>query len=145
MTDFGVYAGLFAIAFLAATILPAQSEAGLSALLLAGDRPVLLLVAVASAGNTLGAVVNWLLGRFIERFRGRRWFPASPAQVERASGWYRRYGYWSLLLSWVPFIGDPLTLVAGLLREPLWRFLALVTLAKTGRYVVVAMIVLQWV
>jgi membrane protein YqaA with SNARE-associated domain len=101
-----------------------------------------LLIAVASAGNTLGAVVNWLLGRGIERLSGRKWFPAKPAELARARRWYERYGRWSLLLSWVPFIGDPLTVIAGTLKEPLWSFLVLVAIAKTGRYLVVAALTL---
>ena len=138
MAELGVYAGLFLVAFLAATILPAQSELGLAGLVLSGDHSVVLLVAVASAGNTLGAVVNWALGRGLERFAGRRWFPVKPKQLERAASWCRRYGRWSLLLSWAPVIGDPLTVAAGVLREPLASFLLLVAIAKTGRYVVVA-------
>ena len=134
MTDLSAYLGLFAIALVAATILPAQSEAALVALLVAGGQPVWALVAAASAGNVLGAVVNWALGRGIERFRDRSWFPVRPAMLVRAEDWYRRWGRWSLLLSWAPFGGDALTVVAGVLREPLWSFLALVTVAKTGRY-----------
>ncbi len=144
MTAFGVYAGLFAIAFLAATIFPAQSELGLSALLLGGEHPVWALLAAASLGNTLGAVVNWVIGRGIEKFRHRRWFPASEAQLARATRWYSRWGRWSLLLSWMPFGGDALTLVAGVLREPLPSFLTLVAAAKTLRYLAVAALVLQW-
>jgi membrane protein YqaA with SNARE-associated domain len=129
--------GLFAIAFVAATILPAQSEAAMVGLQLAG-YPVVLLVVVASIGNTLGAVVNWALGRGVERFRDQRWFPASPSSLDRASAWYRRWGRWSLLLSWAPIGGDALTVAAGVLREPFWSFLLLVAIAKTGRYVVLA-------
>jgi membrane protein YqaA with SNARE-associated domain len=142
MAELGAYGGLFLVAFLAATILPAQSEAGLAGLLLTGDFSPVLLIAVASLGNTLGAVVNWGLGRGIDRFIGRRWFPVKPEALERASGWYRRYSKWSLLLSWAPFIGDPLTVVAGVLREPIVPFLLLVALAKTGRYLVVAVLTL---
>ncbi|GAB4391573.1 MAG: YqaA family protein [Kiloniellaceae bacterium] len=142
MADLGVYAGLFLVAFLAATILPAQSEAGLAGLILAGDYSVAALIAVASLGNTLGAVVNWALGRGVDRFSDRRWFPVKPARLERAARWYRRYGKWSLLLSWAPFIGDPLTLAAGVLREPFASFLLLVAIAKTGRYLVVAALAL---
>ena len=131
--------GLFAIAFVAATILPAQSEATLVGMQLAG-YPVVLLVAVASLGNTLGAVVNWLLGRGVERLRDRKWFPVSPQMLTKAQGWYHRYGRWSLLLSWAPVIGDPLTVVAGVLREPLWSFVVLVTIAKTARYAVLALV-----
>lgn len=135
MTDLAAYAGLFLTAFVAATILPMQSEAVLVGLLLT-DRPPWLLVTVASAGNVLGSVVNWLLGRGIERFRDRKWFPASGAGLARAQRWYGRFGKWSLLLSWVPIIGDPLTVVAGVLREPFPMFLLLVTVAKVGRYLV---------
>lgn len=137
MDVFVAFSGLFALAFVAATILPAQSEAALVGLQIAG-YPVLPLIAVASLGNTLGAVVNWALGRWVERFRDRRWFPVSPAALDRASGWYRRWGRWSLLLSWAPIGGDALTVAAGVLREPFWSFLILVALAKTGRYVVLA-------
>lgn len=140
--DIAAYSGLFAVAFLAATILPAQSELGLAGLILSGDYGVPLLIAVASLGNTLGAAVNWALGRWIERFRDRRWFPARPEQLDKAVGWYHRYGRWSLLLSWMPFIGDPLTLAAGVLREPFWSFLAIVAFAKTARYLAVAAITL---
>jgi membrane protein YqaA with SNARE-associated domain len=144
MVDFGAYAGLFGIAFLAATVLPAQSELGLAGLILSGDYSVPILIGVASVGNTLGAVVNWGLGRGIDKYHDRKWFPVSPRQLEKATRWYHKYGRWSLLLSWVPIIGDPLTLAAGVLREPLTTFLALVVVAKTARYIVVAMLVMNW-
>ncbi len=135
--------GLFGAALIAATVIPAQSEAVLVAMLLAGTYPVWLLLVVASAGNVLGAIINWGLGRYAATFSQRRWFPASPAQMERAAGWYRRWGYLSLLGSWLPIVGDPITVAAGFLHEPLWRFTLLVTLAKTGRYVAVAAVTLQ--
>jgi membrane protein YqaA with SNARE-associated domain len=138
MTGLAIYAGLFAMSFIAATIFPMQSEAGLVALILTGKYSIVLLVAVASAGNVLGSLLNWLLGRGIERFRDRRWFPVGGAALDRAQGWYRRYGKWSLLASWLPVVGDPITVVAGVLKEPLPTFLALVTIAKTARYAVLA-------
>lgn len=138
MDDLTVLGGLFAIAFVAATILPAQSEAALVGLLVSGTHSPVLLVAVASLGNVLGAVVNWALGRGVERFRDRKWFPVGPASLDRATGWYRKWGRWSLLLSWVPIGGDALTVAAGVLCEPLWSFVVLVTIAKTARYIVVA-------
>ncbi|HWV41487.1 YqaA family protein [Pseudorhodoplanes sp.] len=134
MTALTAYAGLFAVAFIAATILPAQSEVALVGLLLSGQFSPWLLIAVASAGNILGSCVNWLVGGFAERFRDRKWFPVSPRALDKAQGWYHRYGRWSLLLSWVPVIGDPLTVAAGFLREPFWSFLILVSIAKTARY-----------
>ncbi|MEX3314670.1 YqaA family protein [Sulfitobacter sp. PS-8MA] len=129
---------LFAAAFFAATLIPAQSEAVLLGLIWAEAHPVALLLLVATAGNVLGSLVNWLLGRYLALVATRRWFPFSPAQLRRASDWYQRWGYWSLLASWMPLIGDPLTLAAGVLKEPLWRFLLIVTLAKGGRYLLLA-------
>jgi membrane protein YqaA with SNARE-associated domain len=144
MIDLAAYAGLFLAAFVAATILPMQSEAALVGLLLADYRPGPL-IAVASAGNVLGSVANWLLGRWIEHFRGRPWFPASQEALERAQRWYHRYGRWSLLLSWAPIVGDPLTVIAGVMREPFPMFLLLVAIAKVGRYLALAAITLSWV
>lgn len=141
---FGTLGGLFLAAFLAATILPAQSEAGLAALILAAPSSVSLLVITASLGNILGSVVNWCFGRSLTGFTDRAWVPANAGQLARATGWYNKYGRWSLLLSWVPIIGDPLTVVAGVMREPLPRFLLIVGIAKTARYVVVAALALQW-
>ncbi|MFT5782207.1 MAG: membrane protein YqaA with SNARE-associated domain [Pseudomonas sp.] len=136
------YIGLFVLALLAATLLPMQSEAGLVALLLSDNYSVIGLLLAAISGNTLGSSINWWLGRSLNRFQGRRWFPVSPAQLLRAQGWYQRYGRWSLLLSWLPIVGDPLTLVAGVMREPLPGFLLLVLLAKSARYLLLAAVVL---
>lgn len=138
------YIGLFASALIAATILPMQSEAVLVGLLSAGGHPVAWLLIVATIGNVLGSVVNWGLGRFLLRFRDHRWFPASDRQLTRAEDWYRRYGRWSLLASWLPVIGDPITVVAGILREPIVPFLLLVTLAKGTRYLILAAATLAW-
>lgn len=143
--DFSAYLGLFLSAFGAASLLPLQSEAVLVGLLLGGSQPVFALLLVASLGNVLGSVLNAALGRGLERFHDRRWFPVSQARLERAKATYRRYGRWSLLLSWVPLIGDPLTLVAGVMREPWWSFILLVSLAKVGRYLVLAAITLSWI
>ena len=138
-TDLAAYAGLFLAAFVAATLLPAQSEAVLAGLILSESHRVWLLVLVASVGNVLGSLVNWALGRGIERFRHARWFPVGEAALARAERWYRRWGRWSLLLSWAPIIGDPITVAAGVLRTPLKVFLPLVILAKAGRYSVLAL------
>jgi membrane protein YqaA with SNARE-associated domain len=143
MADPFAYVGLFLAAFLAATLLPMQSEAVLAALLVAGGQPVVALLVVASLGNVLGATLNWGLGRWLWQARDSRWFPASPARLGQAEHWYRRYGRWSLLFSWLPIVDDPLTLVAGLLREPLPVFLLLVTIGKVGRYLLVAKLALQ--
>ena len=99
--------------------------------------PVGVLILVASAGNVLGAVVNFLLGRAVERFRHRRWFPVSEGALSRAQDLWGRWGVWTLLLSWAP-LGDAFTVVAGMMRTPPWLFLLLVTVAKAGRYAVLA-------
>jgi len=129
--------GLFTAAFLAATILPAQSELVFAALQVQGLHPVASLVAIATLGNVLGACVTYAMGRAVERFRDRPWFPASPAQLDRAQGWYGRWGAASLLLSWAPG-GDLFTLMAGVMRLSIPVFLILTILAKGGRYLVLA-------
>lgn len=128
--------GLFAAAFLAATPIPMQSEVVFLALQAAG-WPALALVVVASVGNVLGSCVTFAIGRGAETFRNRRWFPLTPDAMARAQGWWQRWGLWSLLVSWAPG-GDVLVALAGLMRVPLWQFLALVTLAKTARYAALA-------
>ncbi len=129
--------GMFAAALGAATLLPFQSEIVFVGLQARGIVPLWLLLAVASLGNVLGSAVNYVMGRGIERFRDRKWFPVTRGQLDRAQDWYARWGVWSLLLSWAPF-GDAITVVAGVLRTPVWTFLVLVTLAKTGRYAILA-------
>ncbi|MDP2697618.1 YqaA family protein [Thalassospira sp.] len=129
---------LFLSAFTSATILPGTSEAALVALVTTGEHAVWLLVAIATAGNVLGSLVNWGLGLWIEHFRHKRWFPVSPTQYERAERWFNRYGLWALLFAWLPVIGDPLTLVAGALRVKFWPFVVLVTLGKAARYAMIS-------
>ena len=131
--------GLFLAAFVAATLLPAQSELVLAALLIEGSFSPILLITIATIGNVLGSVVNWFIGRFLMNFTDRRWFPFTADQISRAQAGYQRYGWWSLLASWVPIIGDPLTLIAGTMKEPFWRFLLVVTIAKSGRYIALAL------
>ena len=138
------YGALFLSALMAASFLPMQSEAVLIGLLVARQEPVASLLVIATLGNVLGAVVNWVLGRALRRFEGRAWFPASQEQLQRAQRWYLRYGRWSLLGSWLPIVGDPITVVAGALRESFWPFVALVTLAKGGRYIVLTAMTVPW-
>ena len=130
------YLLLFASAFLAATILPFYSEVVLFAMIRAGE-PAGLLLAVAAVGNTLGSVVNWVLGRYLLHFQHKKWFYFKPEQIEKMQVWFQRYGVWSLLLAWMPIGGDPLTLVAGIIRVKLWLFIVLVGIGKTLRYVAV--------
>lgn len=131
--------GLFVAAFVAATIVPFQSEIVFVALQAAKTVPVWTLIIVASIGNTLGALVNYYIGQGITRFEGKRWFPATPAQMARAEAWFARWGIWVLLVSWLP-VGDVMTVVAGVMRTPVWLFLLLVGIAKTSRYVGLALL-----
>ena len=137
LTDAAALGGLFLAAFGAATILPFQSEVVFVGLQLGNAAPVGLIVLVASVGNILGAVVNYVLGIWLEHYRHRRWFPVSEAQLARAQRAYARWGVWTLLLSWAP-LGDAFTVIAGVMRTHWAVFLALVTIAKTGRYIVLA-------
>jgi len=131
--EFAGLGGLFLAAFIAATLFPASSEAVLGGLVVSGAYDPWLLIAVASAGNILGASVNWALGRWASTtpwVRGNR-------HLARAFAWFRRFGVWSLLLSWLPVIGDPLTLAAGLARLSFIRFLVPVAIGKVARYLAV--------
>lgn len=132
----GTYVAVFLSSFFAATIIPFYSEIAVTGALAAGAEPVPL-IAVATLGNTLGAVVGWWLGRLLLRFRDRRWFPASARELERAQRWFQRFGVWSLLLAWLPLGGDALTVVAGVMRVRLDVFVVLVGIGKGLRYVVV--------
>jgi membrane protein YqaA with SNARE-associated domain len=131
--------GLFAAAFAAATIIPFQSEVVFVALQVAGRVPVAWLIIIASIGNTLGALVNYYIGFGITRFEGKSWFPATPAQMASAELWFQRWGVWVLLVSWLPG-GDVMTVMAGVMRTSLWRFVVLVGIAKTSRYIGLALI-----
>lgn len=132
---------LFLSALLAATLLPVQSELVLAGLRYADSYPPEILLLVVTVGNVLGAVINWLLGRYIAHFEDKKWFPIKRKAIAKAEKFYEKWGVWSLLLAWLPFIGDPLTLIAGILRVRLSLFLLLVTIGKAGRYIVVLWLV----
>lgn len=129
---------LFLAGFVAATLLPAQSEGLLAYLIMTTDHSVFALVTVATVGNVLGSLVNYAFGLGVGHLQALQFLRPNAALMARAQQFYQRYGRWSLLLSWVPIIGDPLTLVAGVMREKLWRFLLLVSAAKMARYIIVA-------
>ena len=132
-----IYLSLFAISFLAATILPFSSELTLAGLIATSDYDNLLLLIVASFGNVLGSVVNWALGSYSRNLTTKKWFPFKETQIERSSKWFRKFGKWSLLFSWVPVVGDPLTLVSGILRVKFIDFIILVSIGKVSRYLIV--------
>jgi membrane protein YqaA with SNARE-associated domain len=136
---FSALTGLFVAAFLAATPIPFQSEIVFLGLLAAKVATPFMLIVVASIGNTLGSFVTCAIGRGVVRFQDRKWFPVTPAQMDRAAGWFNRWGVWVLLVSWAPF-GDVIVLMAGVLRTPWWRVVLLVAVAKTGRYIMLAWI-----
>ena len=132
-----IYLSLFTISFLAATILPFSSELTLAGLIATSNFDNLLLLIVASFGNILGSVVNWVLGFYSRNLTTKKWFPFKDKQIENSSKWFSKTGKWSLLFAWVPIIGDPLTLVAGLLRVKFIKFIFLVTIGKVSRYIVI--------
>ena len=132
-----IYLSLFLISFLAATILPFSSELTLAGLVSTSNYDNLLLLAVASLGNILGSVVNWILGFYSRNLSKKKWFPFKDKQIENSSKWFSKFGKWSLLFAWVPVIGDPLTLAAGLFRVRFAEFLILVTIGKVSRYLAI--------
>ena len=126
---------LFVISLLAATILPLSSEIVLTTMLLTNLFEKNMLLIVASSGNILGSIFNWYLGIKINVYRDRKWFPVSSQQLEKIKYYFNKYGLWSLLLAWVPVIGDPLTLLAGVLNIRFSIFFILVSISKISRYV----------
>lgn len=131
------YIGLFIAAFLAATILPIGSEVVLVGLLLNDFSPTWV-VTVATIGNVLGSIINYVIGFFGSAFFIYKVLKISPQKFEKAQVAFEKWGAVSLLLAWVPIIGDPLTVIAGVLRINIWLFLVLVTIGKLGRYLVVS-------
>ena len=139
-----IYISLFTVAFMVATIVPFGSEAYFVTLLSMDKYNDLLLIIAASLGNVLGSVFNWVCGYYVNYFIKKPWFPLSNNMIDRGNNMFKKYGKWSLLLSWVPFIGDPITFVAGTLRYSLLPFIILVSIGKVGRYLLLY-ISLSWV
>lgn len=136
------YASLFTVSFLASTLLPLGSEWLLVMMLASGYEP-LSAVATATAGNYLGAVTTYLIGMYGGVWLVEKVLRVSPQQQERAHTYYRRYGAFSLLFSWLPIVGDPLCMVGGVLRINFWLFTLLVASGKFVRYAVTAWITLH--
>ncbi|PLX78044.1 MAG: hypothetical protein C0614_08935 [Desulfuromonas sp.] len=136
LIDYGLPA-MFLLGFLAATLLPLGSEWLLVALLLKGLDPFATVV-VATAGNSLGALTNYAIGLWGGPYLFQKVLRISSAELERAEKLYSRYGCWSLLLAWLPIVGDPLCLVGGVLKIGWVHFLLMVTTGKFCRYGFVA-------
>ena len=136
------YIGLFIAAFLAATILPLSSEIVLGTLLLGGLSPVTLVI-VATAGNVLGSLVNYALGYWASLGVIKKWLKMSEDEFVRAEQRFTQYGMLALCFAWVPIIGDPITVMAGILRIRLFWFVILVTFGKLLRYLVISYFVLE--
>jgi len=137
------YFQLLIISFLAATILPLSSELVLSTMLLTDSFDKYLLLVVASFGNIFGSSVNWYLGKKILIFKDKKWFPVNEKQIAKSEMYFKKYGIWSLLLAWVPIIGDPLTVIAGILGVNFFTFLLLVSISKTSRYIFLIFIIFK--
>ncbi len=130
-------AGLFLLAFSAATLCPGGSEAALLAMAAFSQHSTLILLIVASVGNILGSVLNYWLGRAALNYQDRKWFPVSRTSLTKSQRWFSRWGQWTVLLAWAPVIGDPITVAAGMMRMQFAYFVILVSLSKTLRYMVV--------
>jgi membrane protein YqaA with SNARE-associated domain len=141
LTEYG-YAGLFLSSFLAATILPFSSEVVLSILLLNHLDPVLL-VSVATFGNVLGAFVNYAIGFWGSLFIIRKVLRISEREFIKAKQRFNKYGVFSLFFAWVPVIGDPLTVVAEVLKVRLLIFFLLVASGKLIRYIIISYVILS--
>ena len=120
-----------------ATIVPFGSEVYFATLLSLGKYNNFLLLVSASVGNVLGSVFNWICGYYINYFIKKSWFPIKQDKIKKGTDLFNKYGKWSLLLSWVPFVGDPITFVAGTLRFSFIPFIILVSIGKVGRYLVI--------
>lgn len=140
MADFLSLFLLFLSSFIAATIFPAQSEIVLAALNHSQNYNSYLLLLIATSGNVLGSFLNWIIGYYLQQFRNKKWFPLSDKQIIKYSQIYQKWGKWSLLLAWLPILGDPLTVIAGFFKTNIWLFLILVTIGKLARYVVIIFI-----
>ena len=127
-----IYLSLLTVSFMVATIIPFGSEIYFATLLSLGKYNSFLLLVSASIGNVLGSVFNWGCGYYVNYFIKKSWFPITQNKIQKGTEIFNKYGKWSLLLSWVPFIGDPITFVAGTLRYSLIPFVILVSIGTVS-------------
>lgn len=128
------YLIVFIVSFLSATILPLGSEGVLLYYVSEANSAVLWLWLWASVGNTLGALTNWYLGRYLAKYEHSKWFPVSIKSRAKAERFFNRYGVWTLFFTWLPIIGDAISLVAGVFHTPIRYFLPFVFVGKASRY-----------
>jgi membrane protein YqaA with SNARE-associated domain len=140
MTDFEVYTSLFISSFLSSTLLPGHSELTLTTFIFLKKYSIIELIIFASIGNILGSILNWCMGYYLTNLKNKKWFPINTLQLTRASSWFLKYGKWTLFFSWVPLIGDPLTIIAGVFRVPIYTFILIVSIAKIMRYFFVSLV-----
>jgi len=131
------YISIFFLSFLAATIIPFSSEVGLFSYIAVGKFNNELLLIFASLGNILGSCVNYILGLYIIKFKTKSWFPFKDNQILKATNWFNRFGVYSLFFAFLPIVGDPLTLIAGMFRVSFIKFIILVSFGKILRYLLI--------
>lgn len=131
------YFSLFISAFLAATLLPISSEIFLASLVLSGKYDLMWLWTWATVGNVTGSMINWVLGRYFIRLVDKSELSKSQSNIDKAKKMFLKYGTWTLLLTWLPVIGDPLSFIAGVFRVPIFLFILLVSLGKGVRYFII--------
>jgi len=140
MSDFEVYTSLFISSFLSSTLLPGHSELTLTTFIFLKKYSIIDLIIFASIGNILGSILNWCMGYYLTNLKNKKWFPINTLRLTRASSWFLKYGKWTLFFSWVPVIGDPLTIIAGVFRVPIYTFILIVSIAKIMRYFFVTLV-----
>lgn len=132
---------VFLAAAASASILPGTTEVAMVAAIVGFKLAPVPVVIAATLGSILGSAAQWGIGRFFARYRDHPRFPLKPAQYERYSRWFQRWGVWALGMSWLPGVGDVLTLIAGLFRTPFVLSMALVGLAKGARFALAAAVI----
>jgi len=131
------YISIFFLSFLASTIFPFSSEVGLVSYMTLGKFNNELLLIFASLGNILGSCVNYILGLYIIKFKNKSWFPFKDNQIIKTTKWFNRFGIYSLFFAFLPIVGDPITLIAGIFRVSFLKFIILVSLGKILRYLLI--------